>query len=431
MGLSWFLMSLSSCLGENNTTTEVSDDPRLVALAFEKNDSIPHLNEAVFTIDQDNGLVYNKDSLPYQTRIDSVWPKFTFASTAGSLLFVEEDTIYLTGADTIDFTKCPIRLLNYAANGVDSKEYTITVNVHQVDPDLYMWQRLCPQVSDREGSSQKVLIKDDVFYLFIGNGLRNYRYTSLDARAWSEVLMTGLPDDVDFRQAQCFANMFYVVNSGGLYVSEDGQDWTKMIVDNVSFVDLLFAFKNELWAMVDVDGSNRCFAHTLDGATWVIEGVVPEEFPVTDYAALSFFSRTNTPKAMVMGGVAKNGKVLNTRWCTENGKLWVNYSVEQPSFTNLTGASVIQYDDKLLMFGGVDEDNNGLNGQLFESLDEGLNWSVPDTLHNRYPEGYEVRNSPSVVVDKYQYIYLVGGRTRTKIYSDVWRTKLNKVDFVK
>ena len=83
------------------------------------------------------------------------------------------------------------------------------------------------------------------------------------------------------------------------------------------------------------------------------------------------------------------------------------------------------------MFGGVDEENDGIGGQLFESMDEGLNWSVPDTLFNRYPEGYEPRNCPSVIVDEKHYIYLVGGKTKTRIYSDVWRTKLNEMDFVK
>lgn len=425
------LVGMTACLGESNSSVEVSDDPRLLSFQFEKNDSVPHLEKAVFTIDQDNGLVYNTDSLPYQTRIDSVIPKFTFASTAASLLFVEDDTIYLGNKDTIDFTRQPMRLLNYAANGVDRKEYTITVNVHQVNPDLYVWEKMCDKISTREGSSQKLFSKEGVFCWLMSNGLRNYLYTSADAKSWTESSINGLPNDVDFRQAQLFWKKFYVVCDGMLFVSENGQEWTAQTVSGVNFINLLFTFKNALWATVQADDAKNYFACTMDGVTWLAETEMPLDFPVTEYAAVTFLSRTNTEKAMVMGGVSVNGKTLNTRWCTENGHLWIDYSVEQPDFLKLTGATVVSYGDKLLMFGGVDEENNGIGGQLFESMDEGLNWSVPDTLFNRYPEAYEPRNCPSVIVDEKHYIYLVGGKTKTKIYSDVWRTKLNEMDFVK
>lgn len=429
--ISVLMLTFPSCLNTPVSETEVSDDPSLLSLKFKANDSILHLDEAVFTIDDDNGLVYNVDSLPYLTRVDSVIPEFSFASTAASLLFVEDDTIYLTGNDTIDFTRRPMRLLNYAADGIHSKEYSISVNVHQVNPDLYMWEQMCAQASQREGSAQKMLMKEDIFYFFLGNGLRNYLYTSANAREWTETGISGLPNDIDFRQMQCFDGKFYVVASGMLYVSENGQTWTAQSVTGVAFVDLLFTFHKALWAVVNIGEESNYFAQSADGITWNIVAGVPAQFPVADYAALAFLSRTNTEKAIVMGGVSSTGETLNTRWCTEDGKLWINYSVEQPNFTSLTGASILQYDDKLLMFGGVDKDNNSLNGQLFESVDEGLNWTIPDTLHNRYPQGYEVRNSPSVILDKHQYIYVAGGYTRTKIYTDVWRTKLNKVDFVK
>mgnify|MGYP003299163260 CR=1 FL=1 len=430
--IAMLFVSMTACLGGGNSKVEVSDDPRLVSLKFKQNDSIPNLEKAVFTIDQDNGLVYNKDSLPFQTRIDSVIPEFTFASTAGSLLFVEDDTIYLSGTDTIDFTRQPYRLLNYAADGVNHKEYTITVNVHQVNPDLYVWEKLCDQISNRDGSSQKLLRKGRGFYWMMSNGLRNYLYTSDDAKSWVETQINGLPNDVDFRQAQVYGEKFYVVCDGTLFVSGNGQTWTEQTANNITFINLLFSFKGALWATVKADDGKNYFARTMDGTTWFMETETPESFPVAEYAAVTFLSRTNTEKAMVMGGVSESGKTLNNRWCTENGDVWIDYSVEQPEFLNITGATIVQYGDKLLMFGGVDEDNNGIDGQLFESIDEGLNWTVPDTLFNRYPQDYEPRNCPSVwVVKETNFIYLVGGKTKTKIYSDVWRTKLNEMDFVK
>lgn len=429
IGMLCALFMLNSCLNKEYTTVETSDNATVLSLKFDENDSIPHLDEAEFIIDNDNNLIYNKDSLPYQTRIDSVFPSFTFASTAGAALIVDGDTMYLTGNDTVDFTVQPVKLINYASDGIHFKEYDIYVNVHQVEPELFVWTQLCEAVYQHEGSSQKALQKDGAFYVLVSSGLKNYLYVSEDASQWQMRAVEGLPQNIDFRQALVFNGKFYVASEGKLYASDDASVWNETSHSDYEFVNLLYVFNDELWAVVrNVQTRAITFAGSRDAQTWMEGVALPEKFPISDYAAFTFESRTGKAKAMVMGGITAEGVVCNTRWCTEDGSLWVDYSVEQPEFGSLSGAAVVYYADRLLMFGGVDANNQLFEGPVLESYDEGLHWAAPDTTLNKLPETFAVRTNQSAFVYGTS-IYLFGGRTRTQVFSDMWKGKLNKMDF--
>ena len=111
------------------------------------------------------------------------------------------------------------------------------------------------------------------------------------------------------------------------------------------------------------------------------------------------------------------------------------------------GASVISYDNKLLVFGNR-TDNAGKNYYRV-SKDEGLSWQVPDTLRNFLPAGYSPRNYQSVVVFKplalkgvqspalksqilqSNRIFIVGGKSGSASFSDVWTGKLNRKNFLR
>ena len=427
IGMLCALFMLNSCLDKEYTTVETSDNATVLSLTFDEND--PHLDEAEFIIDNDNNLIYNKDSLPYQTRIDSVFPSFTFVSTAGAALIVDGDTVYLTGNDTVDFTVQPVKLINYASDGIHFKEYDIYVNVHQVEPELFVWTQLCEAVYQHEGSSQKALQKDGAFYVLVSSGLKNYLYVSEDASQWQAHAVEGLPQNMDFRQALVFNGKFYVASAGKLYASDDASVWNETSHSDYEFVNLLYVFNDELWAVVrNVQTGAITFAGSRDAQIWMEGVALPEKFPISDYAAFTFESRTGKAKAMVMGGITAEGVVCNTRWCTEDGSLWVDYSVEQPEFGSLSGAAVVYYADRLLMFGGVDANNQLFEGPILESYDEGLHWAAPDTTLNKLPETFAVRTNQSAFVYGTS-IYLFGGRTRTQVFSDMWKGKLNKMDF--
>jgi len=130
------------------------------------------------------------------------------------------------------------------------------------------------------------------------------------------------------------------------------------------------------------------------------------------------------------------GRSLNTRWNLEysshieenNGYRMREFSIDRPSFTTLTGISVIWYNNQLLMFGGVDEDMTYFGRDILISEDEGLNWVAADTAKNQLPEVYQARQKQTAIV-RDGYIYLFGGQDKTATYSDVYRGRLNSIDW--
>ena len=82
------------------------------------------------------------------------------------------------------------------------------------------------------------------------------------------------------------------------------------------------------------------------------------------------------------------------------------------------------------LFGGVDADMRYFGRDILLSDNEGLTWVPADTAFNRLPEAYQARQKQTAIV-RDNYIYLFGGQDRTRTYSDVYRGKLNSIDWVK
>jgi len=449
------IVLLSSCLGTNDPTT-YSDNPTFVSLKFAENDSIPNLEDAVFTLELDgaDSVIVNLDSLPYQTRIDSVYPTFSFKSTGGTLLYYSDGTTKaLTGTDTIDF-RYVVKIKNTALDldSLHSRVYPIKVNVHQVEPELYVWNKVSDNLDSHGAVHQKAVYNESIYY-FVNNNSESYLYVSSDGYNWEpEKTVTGLPADVTFKDLTVFDKKYYLTSGDNkIYSSVDGISWSVKQLNDYEFKSLLFSMSSKLWAVVQSDADNtKHFASSEDAITWAVDLQTdfPSNFPVSDFIAHSFFSRTGKAKALVVGGVDADGNTLHTNWNTENGKYWRDFSVENKTLDTLSaGGSIISYDDKLLVFG---KRNNVVDSAYYKmSKDEGLTWEIPDTTYtyNVLPEDYKARNYISAIVfnpmtynKKTTYtldqvrnsnrIFLLGGVSKTQSLSDVWTVKLNRKDFL-
>lgn len=429
---------LTACSSGTETVEEVSSDATVSSLTFTANDSFPGLDDAVFTIEEliDTGLIYNVDSLLFGTRVDSVIPIFRFNYTPATvMLYTPFDTTVLSGSDTINFTQNPSRLQVIASDQVTEKWYHINVNVHQVDPDLFVWEQMATDIYPAEGAEQKVLGMEDKLYLFVNNGFANTLYTSSNAKVWEQHPVSGLPQNCQVRNMLQAGGKLYYGQDNILYTSLNGTEWTAtdFALQGISFSNMLFEFNDSIWAIIEDSNAALQLATSKDGNEWTIRQEVPADFPISDYAALSFTSATNRRRAMIVGGFAQDGTSLNTRWNVEyspdKGYRWKNFSIEQPDFQSLTGVSVVWYNDRFYMFGGVDADNQIGEYTILESLDEGLNWQVPDSASNLLPENYTPRSKTSVTIGSDNAIYILGGQSRTQIFSDAFRGKLNSIDW--
>lgn len=440
----------AACSNSSTTSYTPSDDPTVDALTL-SNDSFPALKKAVFTVEDkiDTGLIYNVDSLEYGTKIDKVIPKFVFSGSvvSAAIIYTPNDTIALTGGDTIDFSVRPVYLHTISESGDADKWYEVQVNVHQTDPDLYLWELLADDILPQQFSRQKAVMLRDTIYLFASNGLSAVCLYSADGK-------TFVPKEVPFDN---FDVQNTLVHSDTIICCmHDGEiatlgsanaSWQKMKFDDslpFTIDKLLLSFcyspydwteiPDSVWALVtDKSTGVPGVATSADFSEWVYMDNLPAEFPVSDFAAVTFFSPTGRPRAMIVGGFSAEGASLNTRWNMEyepeSGYRWENFTVEQPDFTSLTGASIIYYNKHFLMFGGANAENMVDNAAIMESYDEGMNWNETDSAHNHMPDTYTNRAYQSVLVDSNQNIYVIGGKSCNKVFSDVYKGKLNSINW--
>jgi hypothetical protein len=426
---------------------------------FKTNDSIPALHTAVFTLEYDAALndsvIINVDSLPYKTRVDSVYPTFAFKSTSGTKLYFpagyksKKDSAVVTGTDTIDFRK-PIRVRNFSADGKSHRDYIVRVNVHTVDPEVYVWSKAAGNLNSINSTSQKAVTFRDRLFYYSNDGSNSYLSISNDGYSWKDSTITGLPTNTPLNDMIQFNGQLYLTRDGlNIYSSANGADWSKKAVANFTFKSLLFVLNNQLWAVVQsVSDASYHFATSPDGAVWsMTAGTIPANFPVSDFASVSTSTPTGKSKVLVLNGLSAAGTQLNNRWSSEDGTYWVDFSTENHTLDTLAvGASVISYDSKLFVI-GLRTDNSKTYFKV--SKDDGLSWQIPDTLRNVLPVNLAPRSYQSFVVFKPKTyanvnsevlrneillsnrIFIIGGKLGSTSYSDVWTGKLNRENFLR
>ena len=434
--LPFLMVSCDNSSSQSSPTT--SSVAQLSAFAFASNDSMPGLAKAVFTIDEriDTGLVWNKDSILYGTRLDSVVPRFTFAATPSAAYLTMPDTIVvLTGYDTVNFSKQPVYLTIRSSDRSTTKVYEIRATVHQQDPYLYEWVRLCDGIYPTDDSEQRVVEQGSDFVMMASNGFELHAFRSADGATWTDLgEPNGLPAGTKVRQIISDGTTLYYAQDSTVYTSTDILHWTA-VKTNRHVVTMLLYWNEAVWTLVeDANGYDLAI---WQNNTLSLTGLRPAySFPISDFATVGFQSASERKRAMIIGGFAENGRSLNTRWNleyskhihTNGGYRLEEFSIDRPQFTSLTGISVIYYNDQLLLFGGVDEKMSYFGRDILISNDEGLNWFKADTTKNRLPDVYQARQKQTAIV-RDSYIYLFGGQDQHVTYSDVYQGRLNSINW--
>lgn len=430
---------------ETPTTITTSDENRVQTFTFYEDTLNPGLTQATYKIEHrtfpDTGLIYCKDSLKFGTRLDSVVTYITYKATPGSATFyLPNDTIISTGYDTLDLTQKPVYLQVLASDMTSERWYRIEVHAHQINPDLYVWEKLVDNIFPPQNCETKAFYINNQFVLYVNNGLSTQIYTSKDAQTWSKSnIQTNLPTPCNVRDIVQQGNTLYYIAKEQLYKSTNLHDWTIVDYSTASKpINMLLAYNNHAWCIIQERSTERLQLATIQhdqivpmtNIDGLIDGYLPNEFPISDFAATAFESSSERPRAMIVGGRDINGNPVNSRWNfeylpTDKKYRLTDFSISQPTFDTLTGASIIQYNEQLMMFGGTNNDLEW-NSNILYSDDEGMNWYVPDTACNQLPMEYQSRQNQSVIVNQ-NSIYLIGGQSHTTAFSDVYRGRLNSL----
>lgn len=440
-GLSAVGLLLLSC--SNNSSTSVTydtTDATIKTFSLAAQDSFPGLGSAVFTVDDrlDTGLIAPKDgdSLLYGTPLDSVVPRITFNSRPSAAIYYVGDTSFVyTGYDTVDLTQQPVYLRVYAANRKDEKYYRIEAYAHLADPYLYRADTLQTQFVS-PARTMRVLHREDGFYAFLSDGYTVGMTHSADAVSWTdEQIVSGLPKDVAVRQivTDSVSSDFCYLADTGLYRSTDGLTWTASTltfpVAPFKIEATLFAFANRLWFAASGEEALYLACYNTEDGQISVQQTLPSDFPVSDFATVVFRSVSGCPTALLLGGFDSAGRMPAAGWSLEeagDGFRMLNLNASRYPQSAIAGAALVSYAGRLIRFGGMLADGSISN--VYESESEGLFFVAADTTHLPVPDGFAPRYRQSAVVVG-NYIYLFGGQDHSRYYSDVYRVRLNSIDW--
>lgn len=443
---------LSSCLGSDDTQYELSRDCQILSFSL-SSDSIPELEDVVFTIDQLTGRIFNIDSMPYGTKLDEkVICKVQLASTVYTCQVMQEavgDTIYWNLEDSLDFSK-PVKFVNTLWDGETTKAYLAQVNIHQVVPDSMVWNIYKEDITDGAVKEEKVVVfgegNDESYYMYTqpvnaSEGYQLYRSAVTDGRNWTKLAVSSLPaGEIRLSQITAYEDAFYAVTTKGvLYSSADGQNWSaventpviKAILGAIDVDDDFTAAGKQpsaLSAVIDKDGT-LVYGYMNEAKEWNEGTLLNEGFPLTGFGSLSYNSMYRA-RLLVVAGRDKDDKLTNTAWSTENGKVWAKLTDDEVApFDKQEGVAVTEYDDKIFLLSGIDEAGKA-SSDIYLSRDGGVNWSVSDTLVVMPPE-FKARGFSSIYVDKDNYMYLFGGKetNSSNVLNQIWRGRINRLGF--
>ena len=447
MGGVLFLMS--SCLGGNNN--DGIDDWILsnaqIATFSLSNDSIEGLSNVKFTIDQINGKIFNKDSMPYGTAINHKvlcalsWDNGSLG--VSSALFIPQstgDSVWWTESDSIDFS-APVAITVYPLDGLSTKVYEAKLNIHQVNPDTMIWHKYASLISGKTFKDMKVISYEDSYYMFVEESgiYRLYKTDMADMINWEEVVLTDFPDKAVLSQITvCEGDLYVMTEDGVLFCSlagqnpDGGQSWVQ--VDGIPKMKTLLGCLPEntisgrttvLSGIAD-EGGVLYFVSINKNKEYKIGTIVSETFPISGFGGFSYELMYH-PRFVICSGRDSKGNLSGNAWSTMDALTWIPLS--NISFSPREGAAVSYYDDCFFVIGGIDAFGATLN-DIFYSKDHGVSWVNTDYV---MAEEYTARGFASVFVDKNNYILLFGGKAGKdeNILNELWRGRINRLGFGK
>ena len=286
----------------------------------------PSLDSVFFSIDLNNAVIFNADSLPKGADVSKLVPVITFASSMSkaeiAVLGEQGDTIkkvnYLTTTtDSIDFSKKVV--LNVTSyDGLNSLEYRLKVNVHQLDPDSIGWEKLeVAQIPSRLDTpvDSKCVVQGGVPVSLVKEADGSFtlsKATDIFSNEWTSSEIS-LPFTPVMESLTASDSYFYILSDDDtLYSSPDGSSWTALTSGWKSIIgiygdDTVLGIKE-----IDSEWHHASFS---DG-TENVQGLIPGDFPVSGRSPFVLIENkwAEEPTGFFVGGVLRNGTLSNTTW---------------------------------------------------------------------------------------------------------------------
>ena len=386
-----------------------------------------------FSINQVTCEVYNTDSLPFATKVDKV--TFSMGLLGYAKIYVDSLDLFdaFLSTDSIDFTS-PRKVRITSADGEYYRDYTIRVNVHQVNPDSMAWNRY--EAHDIEGVTPLRSLEHDGSMCLFGekDGQSLLAKTALQgAPLWQQTAIAGLPDNADLATVQPFRGALYVVAADGIYTSTNGSEWS-LAYGASGMLSIVGTSDNDgdgMW----VATADELFV-TYDGVNYESAGALPAGFPVYGVSISSYAMNHNKgiTRYMLVGYTTEamdGDAVVWSKLSTEEN--WTKYENENNPFPcpSLKGLTVVRYDDFLYAFGGAGTAQGqevDAFSEFYISRDNGITWKAPAGFYQRMPADLQGCDVPfAATVDSNNMIWIVGAGEDPFVFKGI----INRLGFKK
>lgn len=488
------IVTLTACF---DTITQ-SEEGILTDFYFSDRTGVIGLSEIEFVItppatSEDTGLITNPyDLFPYGILQDSIAARYVsegasyvlwltdyeVKDTLGNVTEVRDTFFYLTsGSTAVDFSDTALFQV-ISEDGNNATYYHVVINDDPVNPESLNWTQKNAAVDFGLTQHFNGFYLNNKIFVLTGDIVpeADSVYTKLvyseDGSIWTEVnLPTDFPRGI-YHSLKVYNDVVYMVGYVGwdeathrfigkeeIWTSTDGIIWNKMdypagmgsVFKNIDvFNGALMVWGgsavNETAANVTampyatdgslIDPDNTVW--TYDGNTWSQGANMPDNMGIR-FSASTFFE----DRGQVFGGELADGSNTNTFWAYETLNNWKEFPIKD-EFEALAQTSLVNYDRKLWLFGGINEEGY-TNNSIMVSFNEGLKFtSVFDINDVDLSPGlnYSMRANQLVLLTPDKTIYVIGGvyKSATTIFTesgteikildtpllDVWEGKMVK-----
>ena len=371
---------------------------------------LANLDSVHFTIDYDNGLIYNADSLPKGTKITGLKVSIRFLNTVSSSVFTitgaterADTTIEYTAAmnTKLDFTGKTVLKVT-SADQTQTKEYQVKVLVHKENPDTLVWPESWRR--DLPGYQNGIIRHKAVrvggsYFIMTYNGVEcNVLAADTPNQCTWDKKTISLPFTPQVQSLTAVEDLLYILGDDGtLYFSSNGEEWVSC---GVMWHSVLGAFGDKLLGIMGDDEQGYYHDEYPRSESFVVSEV-EDGFPVAHASDMIETDNkwTISQQAMIVGGIDSDGNMLSDVWGYD-GNTWgrINniHSKTMPAiadatlfsyytFKSLPGVRHYAKQQTWYLMGGRLADGT-LNSTIYVSNTQGITWTSGGTILNQ-PDG--------------------------------------------
>lgn len=448
------ITTMTSCLGEGDSYTYYND-AAISAFKLGTLNRYFHKTKAdgtdsiykrtldcsgyVFYIDNNNGVIWNGDSLPMEIDASKVICTITAVNSGTVALksLTADSLSWYSSSDSIDFSE-PRLFRVFSNSGAGSRDYTIHVNVHKEKADTCIWTRmLSGNASIGALTDLKALSDGSRIYLFgvAGTSAKLFTTAVADGRAWNEVDVAAALTPDGARNVVMKGGSIYAVSGGAVVSSNDGATWSTVATTDMR--RLVAASSSRLYAL---SADNRLMSSKDNGVSWTAEALDEDAalLPTEDiaYTCRALRTNENSEKLVIIGN-----RNADTYSSDTTAVVWAKVEENdegaragQWNYVAFAGDNkwkapkarnwhAVNYDNgniKAIAGSSADGKTKALQ-QIFHSGDDGITWRN-DSVMSLPADINSSETTFTMVADGVNSVWVICGGT-----GQVWKGRINRV----